>query len=83
VTAIARTPYSLTRNGYVPAAPAAATAGAVRVCELAAAKYLGITYTALKDRRRRGTAPAWYWHMGRIAYDVTVLQAYAAQRGTA
>lgn len=79
MTAIASRPYNISRNGWVPAAPTAVTAGAVRVCEVAAAQYLGISRQALVDRRRRGTAPAWYWHMGRRAYDVAVLQAYATQ----
>jgi hypothetical protein len=77
MTAIAAKPYTASRYGQVPAAPPAATAGAVRVCEKAAAAYLGIALDALVARRRRGTGPAWYWHMGRRAYDIAVLDAYA------
>jgi hypothetical protein len=57
------------------------TAGAVRLSEAAAADFLGIGYEALKTRRRRGTGPRSYIHMGRIAYNVEELESYRAQQG--
>ncbi|WP_099021204.1 hypothetical protein [Mycolicibacterium palauense] len=57
-------------------APKGVTPGAVRLSEEAAAEYLGLTRIALSTRRRRGTGPTYYMHMGRIAYDIAVLDAY-------
>lgn len=63
-------------KGISDAAPVAFRPGMKRLSEAAAAEYLGLTLMALRERRRRGTGPAWYRHMGRIAYDVTELDAF-------
>ena len=55
--------------------------GAVRLSEAAAADFLGIGYEALKTRRKRGTGPRSYIHMGRIAYDVAELESYRSRQG--
>lgn len=73
-----RSGYVRNRQGVVPAAPEVLTPGAVRVCPKVAAQFLGITENALSHLRRKGRGPAWYFHMGRIAYDVAVLKAYVA-----
>ena len=72
-----RRPYRVGRNGIVPAVPDEVTPGAVRVGQKAAANFLGISEQALSALRRRGTGPAWYYHMSRIAYDVAALKEYA------
>ena len=52
----------------------------MRLSEAAAADFLGIGYEALKTRRKRGTGPRSYIHMGRIAYDVAELESYRARQ---
>ncbi|PJE23628.1 MAG: hypothetical protein CK431_10250 [Mycobacterium sp.] len=73
-----RSGYVLSRGGFVPSAPTQITPGAVRVGAEAAARFLGVREETLRSWRKRGRGPAWYFHMGRIAYDVAVLEGYAA-----
>lgn len=67
----------------VPMVPAEVTPGAVRVGASAAAKFLGVPIATMAMWRRRGRGPAWYMHMGRIAYDVAALQEFAAVKAPA
>ena len=54
--------------------------GSGRMSAREAAEFLGISESALSDRRRRGCGPAWYRHEGRITYDMSALEEFAAER---